>query len=104
MFSLLRLGNLQLSGDRPALRVRRTNAQKEWNFEELNMSDTTNSYCSGFATRFNSQAEYRFAQGNDRVRGTTMKLPSIAGWYRILRAHYRFPLFQAIRYALWLAR
>jgi hypothetical protein len=68
------------------------------------MSDTTNSYCSHFATRFDSQAEYRFAQGNDSVRGATMKLPTIVGWYHILRAHYQVPLFQAIRYALWLAR
>lgn len=29
---------------------------------------------------------------------------SILDWYRILRVHYQFPLFQAIRYALWLAR
>jgi hypothetical protein len=25
-------------------------------------------------------------------------------WYRILRVHYRLPLFEAIRYALWLSR
>lgn len=25
-------------------------------------------------------------------------------WCRILRAHYHWPLFEAIRYALWLAR
>jgi len=33
-----------------------------------------------------------------------MKLPSILDWYRILRGHYQWPVFQAIRYALWLAR
>ncbi len=33
-----------------------------------------------------------------------MKLPTIVGWYRILRAHYQFPMFEAIRYALWLGR
>jgi hypothetical protein len=29
---------------------------------------------------------------------------SILGWYRILRAHHQWAMFQAIRYALWLAR
>jgi hypothetical protein len=33
-----------------------------------------------------------------------MKIPSFLGWYRILRAHYGWTVFQAIRYALWLAR
>ena len=32
------------------------------------------------------------------------KTPSVLGWYRILRAHYAFTFFQAVRYALWLAR
>jgi hypothetical protein len=33
-----------------------------------------------------------------------MKQPSVLEWYRILRAHHLFTIFQAIRYALWLAR
>ena len=33
-----------------------------------------------------------------------MKQLSVREWYRILRAHYEFTIFQAIRYALWLAR
>ena len=33
-----------------------------------------------------------------------MNRRSILIWYRILRVHYRWPLFEAIRYALWLAR
>ena len=33
-----------------------------------------------------------------------MKRQSILAWYRILRAHHQWTLFQAIRYALWLAR
>jgi hypothetical protein len=41
---------------------------------------------------------------NNGVEATNVKLPSILGWYRILRAHYPWPLFQAIRYALWLGR
>jgi hypothetical protein len=33
-----------------------------------------------------------------------MKLSSFLDWDRILRAHHRWAVFQAIRYALWLAR
>jgi hypothetical protein len=33
-----------------------------------------------------------------------MKGQSILNWYRILRAHLQGAMFQAIRYALWLAR
>ncbi len=33
-----------------------------------------------------------------------MKRPSVLGWYRVLRAHHQWTIFQAIRYALWLAR
>jgi len=40
----------------------------------------------------------------NNLKRTTKEAPSILGWYRILRAHYHWPLFQAIRYALWLAR
>lgn len=29
---------------------------------------------------------------------------SILNWYHILRVHCRWPRFEAIRYALWLAR
>jgi hypothetical protein len=33
-----------------------------------------------------------------------MQTPSFLGWYHILRAHHAFTFFQAVRYALWLAR
>ena len=33
-----------------------------------------------------------------------MKTPSILDWYRILRAHHTWTVFQAVRYALWLTR
>jgi len=39
-----------------------------------------------------------------RRQGATMKRPSILNWYRILRVHHQLKIFQAIRYALWLAR
>jgi len=37
-------------------------------------------------------------------QSTRVKLRSILIWFRILRAHYHWPLFEAIRYALWLSR
>jgi hypothetical protein len=37
-------------------------------------------------------------------RAVSMKGLSILDWYRILRAHRQWTMFQAIRYALWLAR
>lgn len=41
--------------------------------------------------------------GDERL-ATAVKPPSILDWYRILRAHHQWTVFQAIRYALWLAR
>jgi hypothetical protein len=35
---------------------------------------------------------------------STLQLPNLVEWYRILRAHHQWTVFQAIRYALWLAR
>jgi hypothetical protein len=32
------------------------------------------------------------------------KRQSMLEWYFVLRTHYRWTIFQAIRYALWLAR
>ena len=33
-----------------------------------------------------------------------MKPLSISEWYRILRAHHQWTMFEAIQYALWLTR
>jgi hypothetical protein len=33
-----------------------------------------------------------------------MKPSSFFSWYHILRAHHRWAVYEAIRYALWLAR
>jgi len=33
-----------------------------------------------------------------------MKTPTIFQWYQILCQHYQFTVFQALRFALWLAR
>jgi hypothetical protein len=32
-----------------------------------------------------------------------MKMPTKIQWFRILRQHYQFTVFQAVRGALWLA-
>ncbi len=37
-------------------------------------------------------------------RSATVKPPSLFDWYRILRAQHHWTVFQAIRFALWLAR
>jgi hypothetical protein len=37
-------------------------------------------------------------------RSPIVKFPSLVDWYHILRAHHHWTVFQAIRYALWLAR
>jgi hypothetical protein len=46
----------------------------------------------------------RLAHRSKSVGGSIMNRRSILIWYRILRVHYHWPLFEAIRYALWLAR
>lgn len=52
-----------------------------------------------------SEVQTFFAiHSDEEPKGGSMKQPSILGWYRMLRAHYHWPLFQAIRFALWLAR
>ena len=38
-----------------------------------------------------------------RRQECTMKALSLLDWYRILRAHHEWTIFQSIRYALWLA-
>lgn len=58
----------------------------------------------GIQVSFARQIECRRVQTNDCARAKSVKHLSILDWYRILRAHYHWPLFQAIRYALWLAR
>ena len=73
-------------------------------FGELNMSDATNSYYANLATRSGSRTEDEFVHANDNVSEATRKLPTMMGWYHILRAHYQFPVFEAIRFALWLGR
>jgi len=44
------------------------------------------------------------ANTNDVAAAKTLIRLSILKWYRILRVHYHWPLFEAVRYALWLSR
>jgi len=41
---------------------------------------------------------------SSRVEVTVMKTPTMFQWYQILRHNYHFTMFQAVRFALWLAR
>jgi hypothetical protein len=68
------------------------------------MSDATNSFYANLATRSGSRTGDEFVHGNNSIGEATRKLPTIMGWYHILRAHYQFPVFEAIRFALWLGR
>jgi len=48
--------------------------------------------------------EIHRSPGQQFQRDATMKQLSILDWYRVLRAHHQWTVFQAIRYALWLTR
>lgn len=50
------------------------------------------------------QIEGRPVPTNDSATAKSLEQLSILDWYRILRVHYHWPLFEAIRYALWLVR
>ena len=41
---------------------------------------------------------------NKFTRTKTVEQLSILDWYRVLPVHYHWPVFQAIRFVLWLAR
>lgn len=46
----------------------------------------------------------RLVHKSESSRAKTEKRPSILEWYQILRMHHHWTIFQAIRFALWLAR
>jgi len=50
------------------------------------------------------RAQKEFFRKDATMTAINKKIPSVLGWYRILSAHYTFTFFQAVRYALWLAR
>ncbi|HKV63897.1 MAG TPA: hypothetical protein VJO16_18460 [Candidatus Acidoferrum sp.] len=43
-------------------------------------------------------------RNKEKLERTASVSPTVLGWIHILRAHYHWPLFQAVRFALWLAR
>ena len=49
------------------------------------------------------RSEGERVQRNDNVEARAVKL-TLLNWYRVLRAHHHWTIFQAIRFALWLAR
>ena len=58
----------------------------------------------GIQSSLDTGNEDRPVGRNKLTRTKTVEQLSILDWYRILRVHYHWPLFQAIRFALWLAR
>ena len=50
------------------------------------------------------RTETRQSTGQRLQREAARKPLSIVGWYRILRAHHHWTVFQSVRYALWLTR
>ena len=59
---------------------------------------------SSFRAKVHESDETHKSPGQPFQRDATVKQLSILGWYRILRAHHQWTIFQAIRYALWLTR
>ena len=59
---------------------------------------------NAIAIQSNPANNGRHVQISGNATANPTKRPSILMWYRILRVHYRWPVFQAIRYALWLSQ
>ena len=57
----------------------------------------------GIECNLEASGEGRPAGGNSATRKTVERL-AILDWYRILRVHHHWAVFQAVRFALWLAR
>ena len=45
-----------------------------------------------------------FQAGSRSRKEATVKSLSILQWYHVLRMHYHWTVFEAVRFALWLAR
>jgi hypothetical protein len=58
----------------------------------------------GIQSSLHTGSEDRPVGRNKLTRSKTVEQLSMLDWYRVLRVHYHWPLFQAIRFALWLAR
>jgi hypothetical protein len=59
------------------------------------MSGTTDGYCPGFGTKSCSPTEGRIVSRSYSFGRKTMKQPSIAVLYHILRVHPQFPVLQS---------
>jgi hypothetical protein len=66
---------------------------------EKNIQSTTSLVASTVTSK-----RTRFRNVKTITRNGRATPQSILEWYRILRVHYHWPLFQAIRFALWLSR
>ena len=55
----------------------------------------------GIDVNVDGQNEGRLVPRNNSARAKSATGLSILEWYRILRAHHQWTMFQAIRYALW---
>jgi hypothetical protein len=61
--------------------------------------------CFGIGMKRTVLARHYISEGTTApVCRKIMKTPSLLNWYFILRTHHQWTMFQAIRYALWLAR
>jgi len=58
----------------------------------------------GIDVNVDGQNEGRLVLRNNSARAKSATGLSILDWYRILRAHHQWAMFQAIRYALWFTR
>ena len=59
---------------------------------------------STFRVKAHESNETHKSPGQQFQRDATTRHLSILGWYRNLRAHHHWTIFQAVRYALWLTR
>ncbi len=57
-----------------------------------------------FHSFFAPPNEVRLVHKNEVSTSRGTERPTVLGWCRILRTHYQWPLFEAIRYVLWLSR
>jgi hypothetical protein len=77
-------------------------SQQAFRFVEVSSWEVVMEIVNEFQPFLEASDEVPLVHKNDN--SGRMKRPSVLGWYRILRAHYQWPLFEAIRYALWLSR
>jgi hypothetical protein len=70
----------------------------------LGTTGTSNRSRHLYSKRRQTPPKARSTAEKPAKRSAIMNSPSLLDWYRMLRAHHQWTVFQAIRYALWLAR